>query len=177
MASRVQRASLPRGLSVRSTRADWWQSVAKRRDALSIKLMKAKVPYAEHKRALLEQAEGLMREAKGPAERCHIQRLTLQEIITEAYASRAGWDEFGALLRRIQRLGYADMTHRIHVACLFVQSLPRFPERARQAFAMLDEVERMLKRIRKSHYLRREGMQGIAHARAVAAAAGITPPN
>lgn len=42
---------------------------------------------------------------------------------------------------------------------------------------MLDEVEGMLKRIRKSHYLRREGMQGIAHARAVAAAAGITPPN
>ncbi len=177
MASRIQRASLPRGLSVRRTRADWWQSVAKRRDELSIKLMKAKVPYAELKRALLEQAEEMMREAKGPAERRHIQRITLQEIITEAYASRAGWDEFGALLRRIQRLGYADMTHRIHVACLFVQSLPRFPERARQAFAMLDEVEGMLKRIRKSHYLRSEGMQGIAHARAVAAAAGITPPS
>ena len=161
---------------MRSTRADWWQSVAKRRDELSIKLMKAKAPYAERKRALLEQAEELMREAKSPADRRHIQRITLQEIITEAYASRAGWDEFGALLRRIKRLGYADMTHRIHVACLFVQSLPRIPERARQAFAMLDEVEGRLKRIRKSHYLRREGMQGIAHARAVAAAAGIPPP-
>lgn len=162
---------------MRSTRADWWQSVAKRRDDLSIKLMKAKVPYAEHKRALLDQAEELMREAKGPAERRHIQQITLQEIITEAYASGAGWDEFGALLRRIQRLGYADITHRLHVACLFVQSLPRFPERARQAFAMLEGVEGTLKRIRKSHSLRREGMQGIAHARAVAAAAGITPPN
>ena len=43
--------------------------------------------------------------------------------------------------------------------------------------APLEDVEGMLKRIRKSHYLRREGMQGIAHARAVAAAAGITPPN
>jgi hypothetical protein len=162
---------------VRSTRADWWQSVAKQREDLSIKLLKAKVPYAEHKRALLKQEEELMREAKSPAERHHIQRLTLQELITEAYASRAGWDEFGALLRRIQRLGYADITHRIHVACLFVQSLPRFPERTRQAFAMLEEVEGMLKRIRKSHYLRKEGMQGIAHARAAAAAAGITPPN
>lgn len=168
---------MPRGVSVRTTRADWWQSVAKRRDEFSIKLMKAKAPYVEHKRALLEQAEELMREAKTPAERRHIQRITLQEIITEAYASRADWDEFGALLRRIHRLGFADMTHRIHVACLFVQSLPRFPQRARQAFAMLAETERMLKRIRKSHYLRREGMQGIAHARAVAAAAGITPPN
>ncbi len=161
---------------MRSTRADWWQSVAKRRDDLSLKLMKAKVPYAEHKRALLEQAEELMLEAKSPAERRHIQRITLQEIITEAYVSRAGWDEFGALLRRIQRLGYVDITHRIHVACLFVQALPRFPERARQAFAMLEDVERMLQRIRKSHHLRQEGMQGLAHARAVAAAAGITPP-
>ena len=161
---------------MRSTRADWWQSVAKRRDDLSIKLIKAKVPYAKHKRALLEHAEELMREAKSPAERRHLQRITLQEIITEAYANWAGWEEFGSLLRRIQRLGYADITHRIHVACLFVQALPRFPERTRQAFAMLEEVEGMLKRIRKSHYLRREGMQGIAHARAVAAAAGITPP-
>ena len=167
---------MPGGVSVRSTRADWWQSVAKRRDVLSIKLMKSKAPYVEHKRALLEQAEALMREAKTPAERRHIQRITLQEVITEAHASRAHWDEFGALLRRIQRLGFADITHRIHVACLFVQSLPRFPQKARQAFAMLADAERMLKRIRKSHPLRSEGMQGIAHARAVAAAAGITPP-
>lgn len=61
------------------------------------------------------------------------------------------------------------------MACLFVQSLPRFPKKAREAIAMLDEVERTLKRIPKSHYLRREGIQGIAHARAVAASAGLKP--
>lgn len=107
------------------TREDWWQRVAERRDDHLIKLLKANLPYAEHKRALLEHAEELMREAKSPSERRRLQRLT----------------------------------------------------RARQAFAMLEEVEGMLKRIRKSHYLRREGMQGTAHARAVAAAAGITLPD
>nr|WP_239578719.1 hypothetical protein [Archangium primigenium] len=137
--------------------------------------MKAKAPYEEHKRQLLEQARDLMREAVSPAESRHIQRLTLQELITEAYASGADWNEFGALLRRIRRLGYADITHRVHVACLFVQAVPRFPERARRAFALLAEAERMLKRRRKNHPLRREGMQGIAHAREVAAAAGLTP--
>ncbi len=142
-----------------------------------MKLYKAKAPYAELKRAVLAQEKELIRETRTHAERLHIQRITAKHMLTEAYAEDVGWEEFGALLRRIQRLGYADMTHRIHVACLFVQSLPRFPERARQAFAMLEEVEGMLKRIRKSHSLRREGMQGIAHARAVAAAAGITPPN
>jgi len=162
---------------VRRAREAWWKSVAERRDDHLIKLLKAKVPWPDFQQAIRAQEAELIREARTPAERRHIQQLSMPVLLTEAYARGLKWDEFGPLLRRIQRLGYADMTHRIHVACLFVQSLPRFPERARQAFAMLEEVEGMLKRIRKSHYLRREGMQGIAHARAVAAAAGITPPN
>lgn len=162
---------------MRTTRKDWWQSVAERRDDLLVKLYKAKAPYAELKRAVLAQEKALIRESRTRRERLHLQQITAKLLITEAYGEGAGWDEFGALLRRCERLGYADITHRLHVACLFVQSLPRFPERARQAFAMLEQVEGMLKRIRKSHYLRREGMQGMAHARAVAAAAGITPPN
>ncbi|ADO68515.1 Transcriptional regulator, PadR family [Stigmatella aurantiaca DW4/3-1] len=76
-----------------------------------------------------------------PAERLHVDRLAMQWIVTQAYASGAGLEEFGPLLLRCQRLGYADMSHRINVACLYVQSLPRFPEKARQAFAMLDGVE------------------------------------
>jgi hypothetical protein len=162
---------------VRTTRKDWWQSVADRRDDLLVKLYKAKAPYAELKRAVLAQEKELIQESRTRRERLHLQQITAKLLITEAYGEGAGWDEFGAILRRSERLGYADITHRLHVACLFVQSLSRFPERARQAFAMLEQVEWMLKRIRKSHYLRREGMQGIAHARAVAAAAGITPPN
>ena len=162
---------------MRTTRKDWWQSVADRRDDLLVKLYKAKAPYAELERAVLAQERELLRESGTRRERLHLQQITAKLLITEAYGEGAGWDEFGALLRRCERLGYADITHRLHVACLFVQSLPRFPERARQAFAMLEQVEGMLKRIRKSHYLRREGMQGMAHARAVATAAGITPPN
>ncbi len=161
---------------MRRTREDWWKSVAERRDAHLIKLLKARVPWPDFKQAIRAQEAELLREARTPVERRHIQQLSMPVLLTEAYARNLTWNEFGPLLRRIQRLGYADLTHRIHVACLFVQALPRFPERARQAFAMLDEVEGMLKRIRKSHYLRREGMQGIAHARAVAAAAGLPPP-
>jgi len=160
---------------VRSTRKDWWQSVADRRDDLLVKLYKAKVPYAELKRAVLAQEKELIREARTRRERLHLQQITAKLIITEAYGEGAGWDEFGALLRRCERLGYADITHRIHVACLYVQSLPRFPEKARQAFALLSDVERRLKRIPKSHYLRREGMRSIDHARAVASASGISP--
>jgi len=161
---------------VRSTRKDWWQSVADRRDDLLVKLYKAKAPYAELKRAVLAQEKELIRETRTHAERLHIQRITAKHMLTEAYAEDVGWDEFGALLRRIKRLGYADITHRIHVACLYVQSLSRFPAKAREAFAMLDDVERRLKRIPKNHYLRREGLSSTAKARAVAAASGISPP-
>jgi hypothetical protein len=161
---------------VRPTREEWWQSVADRRDELMVKLYKAKVPYAELKRAVLAQEKELLREARTRRERLHIQQLTAKLIISEAYGEGAGWDEFGPLLRRCEQLGYADITHRLHVACLYVQSVPRFPKKTQQAFAMLADVERRLKRISKSHYLRREGMQSIARAQAVAAASGITPP-
>ncbi|MDY7228408.1 hypothetical protein [Hyalangium rubrum] len=158
---------------MRRTRKDWWHSVSRRTDDLLVQLFKADTPYTEIKRAMLAQAEEFKQEARTPAERLHVDRLAMQLIITQAYASGAGWEEFGPLLRRCQRLGYADITHRINVACLYVQSLPRFPEKARRAFAMLDAVEQTLKRIRKSHYLRREGMLGIAHARGVAASVGL----
>lgn len=154
-------------------RKDWWASVAKRRDEHLIKLLRAKLSWREFEQAIRAQEKELMREARTPAERLHIQRLSMPVLITEAYARRLKWDEFGPLLRRCQRLGFADITHRIEVACCFVQALPSFPEKAPQAFAMLDAVEQTLKRIRKSHYLRREGMQGIAHARAVAASVDL----
>ncbi|WP_037583143.1 hypothetical protein [Stigmatella aurantiaca] len=160
---------------MRSTRKDWWQSITDRRDDLLVKLYKARAPYAELKQAVLAQEKELIREARTRAESLHLQQLTAKLLLTEAYGADAGWDEFGALLKRIERLGYADITHRVHVACLYVQSLPRFPKKALQAFAMLNDVERRLQRIAKSHYLRREGMQSIAHARAAAAASGISP--
>ena len=114
-----------------------------------------------------------MREAPTPAARLELRQLTAKDLLTQAYSPRVSWEEFGPLLRRCQRVGYADMSHEVHVACLFVQSLPRFPTKARQAFALLDAVERKVKRLRKMHSLRREGLEAIAHARRVAEAAGM----
>jgi hypothetical protein len=175
MAGRGERETMSRGLIVRETRKAWRASVRERREQRMIELLQAKVPFAEYARELLEQEKEFLREARSPAERRRIQQITVKDIITEAYSHGAGWEEFGPLLRRCQRLGYADLTHRIHVVCLFVQSLPRFPEKAPQAFALLREVERMALRIRKTHYLRKEGLQAIVHARRVAEAAGIKP--
>ncbi|MFL5349226.1 MAG: hypothetical protein ACJ8AT_30870 [Hyalangium sp.] len=159
---------------MRLARKDWWQSVARQREQLFLKLIEARAPYQDYKRAVLEQEKALLREARTPGERLHLQQITAKELLTEAYMARVPWDEFGPLLRRCQRLGFADLGDHVHVACLFVQALPHFPKQARQAFAMLAEAERRMKRLRKSHHLRREGTKSIAHARAVAASSGIT---
>jgi hypothetical protein len=161
---------------MRLTRKEWWSSIAQRREQLFVKLIESKAPYQDYKRAVLEQEKELLREARTPAERRHLQQLTAKELLTEAYMARAPWEEFGPLLRRCQRLGFADLGDHVHVACLFVQVLPRFPRQARRAFAMLAEVEGRLGRVRKEHHLRREGTKSIAHARAVAASFGMTLP-
>jgi hypothetical protein len=158
-------------------REDWWRSIRERREGLFLKLLKARAPLEEFQRELLAQERELTREAPSRAARLEIQQLTAKDLLTQAYSPRVSWEEFGPLLRRCERLGYADITHEVHVACLFVQSLPRFPARARQAFAMLERVERKLKHLRKDHFLRREGLEAILHARRIAEAAGMMPPS
>ncbi|PTL75545.1 hypothetical protein DAT35_53970 [Vitiosangium sp. GDMCC 1.1324] len=53
------------------------------------------------------------------------------------------WEEFGQWLRRVQRLGFSNLALRVHIACLYVQSLHLFPRRAREAWDMLlEDAER-----------------------------------
>ncbi len=54
--------------------------------------------------------------------------------------------------------------------------LPSFPERSQQAFTLLEDAERRLLRLRKGHFLRKEGMKAITHSRQVAERAGLKPP-
>jgi hypothetical protein len=61
------------------------------------------------------------------------------------------WEEFGQWLRRVQRLGFSNLALRVHIACLYVQSLHLFPRRAREAWEMLEDAERRVLRIRKEH--------------------------
>jgi hypothetical protein len=78
------------------------------------------------------------------------------------------WEEFGQWLRRVQRLGFSNLALRVHISCLYVQSLHLFPSQAREAWEMLEDAERRILHIRKDHFLRKESMTAIAHAKAVA---------
>lgn len=138
------------------------------KDRILVKLLKAKAPYEEVKRALLELEKRWLREAKTEAERQQTRRGMAEDLVTLAYSFNRPWVEFGKRLRRVQRLGFSNLALRVHVICLYVQSLHLFPRQAREAWTMLEDTERRVRRLRRENPLREEYLEAIAHAKKVA---------
>jgi len=137
-------------------------------DLLFMRLFKAKAPYEERRRELLKLEKRWLQKTKLPAQRLAVQRIITKTIITEAFGFDMSWKEFGRWLRRLQQLGFRDLGMRVHVACLYVQSLHLFPRQAREAWDMLEDVERRARRLRLERPLRQEYLESIAHAKKVA---------
>ncbi|WPB74055.1 hypothetical protein KYC5002_34115 [Archangium violaceum] len=133
-----------------------------------LELLKEKAPYERYKRELLKLENRWLQKAKTPAQRLAVQRIIASTILTEAYGDRMPWKEFGRWLRRLLQLGFRDLGMRVHVTCLYVQSLHLFPQQAREAWGMLEDAERRVRRLRRENPLREEHMEAIAHARKVA---------
>jgi hypothetical protein len=136
-------------------------------DLLFLKLIEAKAPYEECKRELLKLEKRWLQRARTPTQHLAVQRIIASTLLTEAYGANMPWSEFGRWLRRIQRLGFEDLGMRVHVACLYVQSLHLFPRQAREAWDMLEDAERRAVRLRRERPLRQEHLDAIAHARKV----------
>lgn len=153
---------------MRRTRKERGLARGQEKDQLLVKLLKADAPYEEIKRALLELEKRWLREAKTEVERQLTRRGIAEDLVSQAYAFDMPWEEFGQWLRRVQRLGFSNLALRVHIACLYVQSLHLFPRRAREAWDMLEDAERRVLRIRKEHFLRKESLNAIAHAKKVA---------
>ncbi len=138
------------------------------KDRIMLSLMEAGAPYEERRQALLELEKRWLREARSEAERQQTRRGIAEDLVTLAYSFNRPWAEFGRWLRRVQRLGFSNLALRVHISCIYVQSLELFPERARQAWDMLDDAEQRTLRLRREHPLRREHLESIDHAKKVA---------
>ncbi len=158
---------------MRRTRAEWWRTVASELDYLFVTFHHAKAPVEVEVLALRDFEKRFLREARSDFERRQIRRLAAKATLTNVFLQFTDWKQFGPHLRRVQRAGYTDLRMRVHVACLYVQSLPYFPERAREAFAMLADAERRVLRLPKDRTRRIELLRSIAHARQEAAQAGV----
>jgi hypothetical protein len=159
----------------RTTREARGGIIAQERHKVFMALKKA--TFEEAERAYLELEKRLLREAVATSwERQQVKRLIAKDIFVFAYGSDVTREQLVRALRRVERVGYSDLWMRVLVANLFVQMVPSFPQKARQAFAMLEDAERRLLRLRKRDPLRKDGLRASAHARKVAAEGGIPPP-
>jgi hypothetical protein len=159
----------------RTTRQERGRFIAQARDRTFLALKNATFDEAERAYLALEK-ELLRMAAATPWERQEVKRAIADDIFSFAFGGDVTWPQVARSLRRIERLGYSDLWTRVHVAHLFIQMVPRFPDKARKALAMLEEAERRVLRVRRGHPSRKEGLRAIAHARQFAARAGITPP-
>ncbi|HEX5754339.1 MAG TPA: hypothetical protein VFZ09_49610 [Archangium sp.] len=137
-------------------------------DLLFLALIEAKAPYEDYRRELLKLEKRWLQRTKTPTQRLAVQQTIAKTILTEAYGSRLAWKEFGRWLRRLQQLGFRDLGMRVHVICLYVQALHLFPRQAREAWAMLEDTERRVRRLSRQNPLRKEHLEAIEHAKKVA---------
>jgi hypothetical protein len=155
-------------MTMRRTQRERGLEHGREKDQLFLKLLEAKASYGERRRALLELEKRWLREATTDAERRQIQRGMAEDLVTLAYSFNRPWAEFGRCLRRVQRLGFSNLALRVHIACLYVQSLELFPRKAREAWELLEDAERRARRLHRENPLREEHLEAIAHAKTVA---------
>jgi hypothetical protein len=161
---------------VKRSRQEWWRSIAQERDYIILSVNYAEAPFEVTARVLEDFERKCLRGARTAAERLHLRRLTTKDILVEAYADARPWKDFGPYLLRMKRLGFPDLRTRVLVACLYVQALALFPERALDAFALLADSERRVLRMPKTRRGRQQLLAGIADARRVAEMQGIRLP-
>lgn len=157
-------------------RWEWWNKVAEERQWLTLGMLYAEVSFDAYVAALKDLERQFAREARTPTERLHLKRLTAEDALNAAFRMERPWKDFGPWLRRLKRLGFPTLWSRHHIASLYVQSLPNFPEQSSDAFAMLADTERRVRRLRPDHHSRQQMLDGLEHARREAVSYGIQPP-
>lgn len=140
-----------------------WAAGAKARGELHLALSDAS--FLDFERAFLTHQRERLRTAASSVERLEVQRRTAEDILTGAFSRPCAWKDFKRALQRIERLGYTDIGRRVHVASLFAQSTGDFPQGTSWARRLVDEAERRLRLVRKSHPLRQEGLEELARIR------------
>ncbi|MDC0711640.1 hypothetical protein POL68_24440 [Stigmatella sp. ncwal1] len=155
----------------------WWSTVAEARQWLTYGMIHAEVPFDAYVGALKDLERAFAREARTPAERLHLKRLTAEDALQAAFDQNRPWKDFGPWLRRLQRLGFPNLWSRFMISIIYVQSLPNFRGHAKDAFALLADTEHRVRRLPKHRHSRQQMLDGIEHALREAARYGIEPPS
>ncbi|RKH54902.1 hypothetical protein [Corallococcus llansteffanensis] len=138
------------------------------RESGRLHLSLSEATFADFERTFLEHQRAWLRKARTPKAKRVIRRRTAEDILLGAYGRECTWNEFHRALRRTEKLGYDNPGRRAHVACLLALTLKQFPDQTERARRKLDEAERQLRFLRKTHPLRQEGLIEIQRIRRMA---------
>ena len=136
------------------------------------------ISFEDSEREYLNLQKKLLKEARTAWERLHIKRLIALDILNVAYPRARRWEEFSRVLHRIKRLGFIDLSNQVHTACMTLLWVAGYEQaRAPLAWDMVEDVTRRLRRIRRDHVLRKEGLESMAVVTRRAIREGLTPPH
>jgi hypothetical protein len=133
--------------------------------------------FAEGNREYLALQKKLLREVGTEWERRHIRRLAAHQILSFAHFRARTWMEYQKALLRVRRLGYPSLEYRMHAACETLEwAADRDPTRAALGWAMVEDAERRLRRMRRGHPVRKQALAAIASVKQRVTRKGFTPP-
>ena len=162
---------------MRPSRKSFWQQVAIGFDKLNVSLAQDdSITFAMGEREYLAYQKKLLRQAETEKERHHIKRLIARSILRFAYLTGSTWDEYERALRRVLRLGYLNADHQLSTANLtLLWSSDNDQTKASVGWALMEAAERRLRRLRRTHEARRQGLKGIEIVRRRVARKGLLP--
>ena len=147
-------------------------------DKLNVALLQSKsASLADGRREYLTFQKKLLREAETEWERRHIKRLVADSILMFAYYAARTWAEYEGALHQVRRLGYLNLEHRMHAACRTLEwTADHDPSKAPLGWAMVEDAERRLLRMRRGHHVRKQALAAITSVRQRVTRKGLTPP-
>ena len=163
---------------MKSSRERFWQQVAMEFDKLNVALLQDDAASMEMgEREYMAFQKRLLRQAETEWESQHIRQLVAHSILRFAYSVARTWTEYQRALRRVQRLGYLNLDYQSRAAnftLLWVAD--NDPTKASLGWAMVEEAERRLLRLRRGNQVRKQALAAIASVKQRVTRKGLTPP-
>jgi hypothetical protein len=160
------------------SRSLFWQQVAMELDMLDVALLQnASASFSKGSREYLAVQKKLLREAETDRERQHIGRLVAHHILSFAHFRARTWAEYQRALLRVRRLGYPSLEYRMHAACETLEwAADHDPTKAPLGWALVEDAERRLRRLRRGHHVRKQALAAIASVKQRVTRKGLTSP-
>lgn len=146
-------------------------------DRLTVALLQnASASFSQGRDEYLAYQKRLLREAETERERRHIRQLVAHFILGFAHRARA-WEEFQSALLRVRRMGHLSLEYRMHAACETLEwAADHDPTKAPLGWAMVEDAERRLRRLRRRNHVRKQALAAIDSVRQRVVRRGLTPP-